>query len=136
MCCLLCEGRSIFWWFVAVVRKCCKRTSLLYTLPRLFAVVRVGGCSKRCTGVRLFLAFSPVCLHSYQPQRAGSLLIERSCTGGVSIKRKTSNVHARFTLAEYKGRVAISEGEQEGTLWFSRKEPATWMPKKPRGCSE
>src|SRR5215204_4729300 len=63
-------------------------------------------------------------------------LIPFSLNVGVNINRKTSNVHARFTPAEYKGRVASSEGEQEGTLWFSREKLATWTPKKPRGCSE
>jgi len=34
-----------------------------------------------------------------------ALLSQLSLVHLVSIKRKTSNVHARFTLAEYKGRV-------------------------------
>jgi len=50
------------------------------------------------------------------------LLSRLSLVHLVSIKRKTSNVHARFTLGEYKGRVAIDSRTSRRKIMFIEKE--------------
>jgi hypothetical protein len=51
-----------------------------------------------------------------------ALLSRLSLVNLVGVKRKISNVHAHFTLAEYKGRVAIDSRTSERKVMFIEKE--------------